>query len=244
MLKTEFKLLCSFIGKTSTKEKTKDVKKEDTTKAKAEKPEAAGKEEPSKTQGAKKGKNAKGGDKKPANKSQKDTESKVPIAAVQKTTEKSQDTKGKKGKQKGGKGKQKSADKGEGDLKKEEDAKSQIADSSEKSEIKENVQCESKEKTPEPVKPQEVTPEKTASNKTEGAVGGVEKSETVETETSNIKVSDTDKLKVVDPGLLKSPSSQSINRPPPDHTDKEEAVLDRLSGVGSEKKVSLHGILP
>lgn len=37
--------------------------------------------------------------------------------------------------------------------------------------------------------------------------------------------------------LLKSPSSQSITRPPPDHTDKQEEVLDRLSSSAAEKKV-------
>lgn len=37
--------------------------------------------------------------------------------------------------------------------------------------------------------------------------------------------------------LIKSPSSQSIIRPAPDHTDKEEAVLEKLAGAAQEKKV-------
>ncbi|WAQ97998.1 F1142-like protein [Mya arenaria] len=36
--------------------------------------------------------------------------------------------------------------------------------------------------------------------------------------------------------MIKSPSSQSISRPPPDHTDKEEAVLQKLAGAAAEKK--------
>lgn len=40
-----------------------------------------------------------------------------------------------------------------------------------------------------------------------------------------------------DASLLTSPSSQSIQRPPPDHTDQEEAVLDKLSGAFAAKKV-------
>lgn len=40
-----------------------------------------------------------------------------------------------------------------------------------------------------------------------------------------------------DASLLKSPSSQSITRPPPDHTQSEEAVLEKLASAASEKKV-------
>ncbi|XP_052281546.1 protein FAM114A2-like [Dreissena polymorpha] len=39
-----------------------------------------------------------------------------------------------------------------------------------------------------------------------------------------------------DASLLISPSSQSIQRPPLEHTDKEEAVLDKLSGAAAAKK--------
>lgn len=36
--------------------------------------------------------------------------------------------------------------------------------------------------------------------------------------------------------MLKSPSSQSISRPEPDHTEKQEEVLDRLASSAQEKK--------
>ena len=39
--------------------------------------------------------------------------------------------------------------------------------------------------------------------------------------------------------LLKSPSTQSITRPAPDHTEEQENVLKKLAGAGTEKKVEI-----
>lgn len=195
------------------------------------KQKAAEKEGPKKPHDNKKGKSTKGGDKTKDTK-QKVVDSKEPAAAAKKQSESSQETRSKKGKQKG-KGKQKSADHAKSAAKSDDNVHSQIADSSEvseKTESKSSVESV-KNETSDP-KVEGVNTETAVGDDMEGAVGGK-----VDLGSADKSDSDEKKLLVDQASLIKSPSSQSINRPPPDHTDKEEAVLDKLASVAAEKKV-------
>lgn len=111
------------------------------------------------------------------------------------------------------------------------------SDVSKKTESKSDVECVEKEKKSDATT-QDISMKTSAVDEKKNAVGGQDKTDELNSETLSDKSDfETDNLTVDKASLLKSPSSQSIARPPPDHTDNEEAVLDKLASAASQKKV-------
>lgn len=166
-------------------------------------------------------------------------------AASKKTQgERPQSAKSKQGKQKGGKGKQKSTDKGGGASKAEGVSECDSESTSEKNksdELKKDTAVKSaSDKSNEESFNEKLSVESDKPNKIEDEVDKVSRSDNGAKSENFAEPATSPELTLEEKAnLIKSPSSQSITRPPPDHTDAQEAVLDKLAGAATEKKVYL-----